>query len=222
MHKFYDEVSKITPNLYLTNGYSIHASGLSKLGINLVINVTKDLDFQTKNSEGAIINARVPVDDNVQANLLPYFQPICDLIAANEEENNGSTLIHCMQGRSRSASLVIAYLLWKDGCSDASGGSLSGGSCVYKYKLYETLDAVKKIRQIVQPNPAFMAQLVKWEDSLRTNAGGKMKNKQEKDYSVANEFKDLDTKVVSAIREILSITLQIRSPMPSDGIELEF
>ena len=50
------------------------------------------------------------------------FQPICDLIAANEEENNGSTLIHCMQGRSRSASLVIAYLLWKDGCSDASGG----------------------------------------------------------------------------------------------------
>ena len=50
------------------------------------------------------------------------FQPICDLIEANEEENNGSTLIHCMQGRSRSASLVIAYLLWKDGCSDASGG----------------------------------------------------------------------------------------------------
>jgi len=222
MHKFYDEVSKITPNLYLTNGYSIHASGLSKLGINLVINVTKDLDFQTKNSEGAIINTRVPVDDNVQANLSPYFQPICDLIAANEEKNNGSTLIHCMQGRSRSASLVIAYLLWKDGCSDASGGSLSGGSCVYKYKLYETLDAVKKIRQIVQPNPAFMAQLVKWEDSLRTNAGGKMKNKQEKDYYTANEFKDLDTKVVSAIREILSITSQIRNPVPSDGIEMEF
>ena len=74
MHKFYDEVSKITPNLYLTNGYSIHASGLSKLGINLVINVTKDLDFQTKNTDGAIINVRVPVDDNVQANLLPYFQ----------------------------------------------------------------------------------------------------------------------------------------------------
>ena len=49
-----------------------------------------------------------------------------------------------------------------------------------------------------------------------------MKNKQEKNYSVANEFKDLDTKVVSAIREILSITLQIRNPMPSDGIELEF
>ena len=44
---------------------------------------------------------------------------------ANEEKNNGSTLIHCMQGRSRSASLVIAYLLWKNGCSDASGGKVS-------------------------------------------------------------------------------------------------
>ena len=72
MHKFYDEVSKITPQLYLTNGYTIHDSGLSKLGMNLVINVTKDLDFQTRSD--AIINVRVPVDDNVQANLFPYFQ----------------------------------------------------------------------------------------------------------------------------------------------------
>ena len=57
---------------------------------------------------------------------------------------------------------------------------------------------------------------------MTLNEGGKMKNKQEKDYSAANEFKDLDTKVVSAIREILRITSQIRNPVPSDGIELEF
>ena len=94
------------------------------------------------------------------------------------------------------------------------------GNSGYKYKLYETLDAVKKIRKIVQPNPAFMAQLVKWEDSLRT-FGGKIKNKQEQDYN-ANEFKDLDAKVISAIREILQITSEIKNPLPSDGIELEF
>ena len=94
------------------------------------------------------------------------------------------------------------------------------GNSGYKYKLYETLDAVKKIRKIVQPNPAFMAQLVKWEDSLRT-FGGKIKNKQEQDY-YANEFKDLDAKVISAIREILQITSEIKNPLPSDGIELEF
>ena len=68
------------------------------------------------------------------------------------------------QGMSTKATFIRMYI-------PLFLGSLSGGSCVYKYKLYETLDAVKKIRQIVQPNPAFMAQLVKWEDSLRTNAG---------------------------------------------------
>ena len=56
----------------------------------------------------------------LQSQFFLILQPICDLIAANEEVNNGSTLIHCMQGRSRSASLVIAYLLWKDGSSDVS------------------------------------------------------------------------------------------------------
>ena len=54
---------------------------------------------------------------------------------------------------------------------------------------------------------------------MTLNEGGKMKNKEEKYF---NTSKDLDTKVVSAIREILSITSQIRNPMPSDGIELEF
>lgn len=57
---------------------------------------------------------------------------------------------------------------------------------------------------------------------MTLNEGEKMKNTQEKDYSTANDFKDLETKVVSAITEILSITSKIRNPMPSDGIEFEF
>ena len=67
-------------------------------------------------------NVKSKITWSSKSEFLNNFQPICDLIAANEEENDGSTLIHCMQGRSRSASLVIAYLLWKDGCSEASGG----------------------------------------------------------------------------------------------------
>ena len=72
MQKSYDEISQITPKLYLTNGYTINDAGMVELGVNLVINATRDLDFQTKSEE--IKSIRVPVDDNAQANLLPYFQ----------------------------------------------------------------------------------------------------------------------------------------------------
>ena len=40
------------------------------LGIDLVINVTRDLDFRTRSEE--ITSICVPKDDNTQANLFPY------------------------------------------------------------------------------------------------------------------------------------------------------
>ena len=117
-----------------------------------------------------------------------------------------------MQGRSRSATLVIAYLLWRnDECSYAKPGS--------KYKLYETLDAVQKIRKIVQPNMGFMGQLVKWEDSFKSDEG-KIKRKEEKDY--IKNFKVLHGKEALAIREILSVTSLILNPTPSDELDYEY
>ena len=107
--------------------YTVNTTKIKKLGLNLQLQTIQNLT-----SDGQILIlclscfiSTVNVKTNITFSKLEFsinFQPICDLIAANEEENNGSTLIHCMQGRSRSASLVIAYLLWKDGCSDASGG----------------------------------------------------------------------------------------------------
>ena len=84
------------------------------------------------------------------------FQPICELVKANEDQK-GSTLIHCMAGRSRSATLTIAYLLWNEGIENTS-----------KYKVYNVLDTVQAKRPIVQPNAAFIKQLVQWEDQLKS------------------------------------------------------
>ena len=66
------EVSEITPKLYLSSCSNIDDVGLTKKGINLIINATRDLPHQTKSD--AFINIRVPVDDNSEANLSPYFQ----------------------------------------------------------------------------------------------------------------------------------------------------
>ena len=109
------------------------------------------------------------------------FQAICELIQANEKRG-GSTLIHCVAGRSRSSTLCIAYLMWKDGCKGP------------KHKLYEILESVQQKRNIVQPNMAFMGQLVQWEDVLK---GDKKKS---------FDPKLLDDKEASAIKEITELT----------------
>ena len=62
-----------------------------------------------------------------------------------------------MAGRSRSATLTIAYLLWNEGIENTS-----------KYKVYNVLDTVQAKRPIVQPNAAFIKQLVQWEDDFKS------------------------------------------------------
>ena len=89
-----------------------------------------------------------------------------------------------MAGRSRSATLTIAYLLWNEGIENTS-----------KYKLYNVLDTVQAKRPIVQPNPAFIKQLVQWEDDLKS---------QERNSVQLNEAQSI------AINEIQQITQRIK------------
>jgi protein-tyrosine phosphatase len=57
-----------------------------------------------------------------------------------------NVLVHCAAGSSRSASIVIAYMMWKFDWSLAKA---------YKY--------VKAKRPICQPNDGFMEQLSKYQ-----------------------------------------------------------
>ena len=89
-----------------------------------------------------------------------------------------------MAGRSRSATLTIAYLLWNEGIENTS-----------KYKVYNVLDTVQAKRPIVQPNAAFIKQLVQWEDDLKS---------QERNSNQLNEAQSI------AINEIQQITQRIK------------
>ena len=73
--------------------------------------------------------------------------------------------------------------------------------------MYETLETVQKKREVVQPNMAFMGQLVHWEDQLKSD-GGKNKMQKEKDWDIS--FKALSNKETAAIKEILSATDHIK------------
>jgi protein-tyrosine phosphatase len=64
--------------------------------------------------------------------------------------SGNSILVHCMQGISRSPSIVIAYLM----------------KCK-KYNLTRALKTVKHRRPEVKPNQAFMEQLQDYDDDLQ-------------------------------------------------------
>ena len=76
--------------------------------------------------------------DSPDAVLLPVFDEIYNLI----EKCKHNVLIHCMAGRSRSATFLIAYLIRK-----------------YRISTKQALEAVQSVRPIVSPNHGFLKQL---------------------------------------------------------------
>ncbi|EIE21188.1 MAP kinase phosphatase 1, partial [Coccomyxa subellipsoidea C-169] len=60
--------------------------------------------------------------------------------------NGGRVLLHCSQGVSRSATLAIAYLMWKR-----------------SRPFDEVLTSVKAIRGVANPNIGFTCQLLNWQ-----------------------------------------------------------
>ena len=70
-----------------------------------------------------------------------YFKDSFDFIEKCSN-SNGKILIHCFAGISRSATIVIAYLIYK-----------------YKMNTYDAISYTKKQRSIVHPNTGFLSQL---------------------------------------------------------------
>lgn len=138
--------------------------------------------FQGISNAIALKICQVLASKLIDSNFL--LQDICELIEANNEVANGTTLVHCVAGRSRSATLTVAYLLWK-----------SGPSQTKKHKLYEIVDMVQKKRLIVQPNMGFMGQLVQWEEELKGNKKKKEEILKEDEKAAIKEIQSLIEKI---------------------------
>lgn len=120
---------------------------LKRLGITYVLNVTAHLpkhqstdDFNFK---------RIPAIDDCQQNLKQYFEEAFSFI--DEARDSGSKiLVHCQAGISRSATIVIGYLMKN-----------------FRLSLVEAYQQVKGKRPIISPNLNFMGQLLELEQLLK-------------------------------------------------------
>ncbi|KAK9479912.1 protein-tyrosine phosphatase-like protein [Lipomyces japonicus] len=84
---------------------------------------------------------QIHVDDEHDEDILQYFSEAIEFIE-EAVSNGGSVLVHCVAGISRSATVVIAYVMWK-----------------HKVSFEDALATVKSGREIANPNDSFVEQL---------------------------------------------------------------
>ncbi|XP_061307046.1 dual specificity protein phosphatase 13B-like [Pezoporus flaviventris] len=145
-------VDEVWPNLYLGDLHIARdKEQLSRMGISHVVNaVARRSHIET----GPEFYKDLPVDyygveaeDNPNFDLSIYFYPVAQHIKAALNSPRGKVLVHCGMGISRSATLVLAFLMI---CEDMS--------------LADAIQTVRSHRGIC-PNSGFLKQL--WELDLR-------------------------------------------------------
>lgn len=122
---------------------------LEKHGITAIITVRDfpcELSINTTNSQLEFMH--VKIQDGPSVNISDYFQSTREFIN-NARIMGKSVLIHCHAGISRSATIVIAYLMVENNMN-----------------LIDAYTHVKSKRKIIGPNLGFMGQLITLNKNL--------------------------------------------------------
>ena len=109
---FYSNPTKIVSNLYLGSSFNAYdLEILKKLNINVIINVTKEMgNFHQDNLK--LTYYKYPIYDDNNDDISDILTESCEIIDYHLNTND-IILVHCYMGASRSASVVINYLMFK-------------------------------------------------------------------------------------------------------------
>eukprot|EP01083_Nonionella_stella_P071637 192562_1 len=103
---------------------------------------------------------RVAIDDSYMQNIKAYFEQADQFInSALQKSGSNRVYVHCYAGKSRSATIVIAYLMKNKGMS---------------YE--EAYCFTKERREVIQPNRGFTEQLKKYEQELKYQSASNTSN----------------------------------------------
>ena len=143
----WDTINEIKDGLWLGDNYAANnVEDLKKKGIKKILTVMNQTGPIYKSEDG-FIHKKFELSDFESENIIKYFGECLNFIDGKEK-----VLVHCMAGASRSATIIIAYLMWKN-----------------KMKYEDALDFVQKKRFIVYPNEGFREQLKLFENELKKN-----------------------------------------------------
>uniref|UniRef100_A0A8C8SA37 Dual specificity protein phosphatase 15 n=1 Tax=Pelusios castaneus TaxID=367368 RepID=A0A8C8SA37_9SAUR len=116
------------------------AKDLEQLSRNNITHIISVHEFPQPILQG-ITYLHIPLPDAPKANIKKHFKDCITFIHCCRL-HGGNCLIHCLAGISRSATIVIAYVM-----------------AVTELSWHEALRAVRAVRPIANPNPGFKQQL---------------------------------------------------------------
>ena len=142
----FQSTNKITPTLYLGDAKLARSKYfLENNNIHGIINATTNEPTPYPESYDYL---RVNVNDDPSEQIFPFFRLAAEFIQRHLNLGQG-VLVHCQMGISRSATLVIAYLM-------IDGHKTLG----------DAFQQVSSVRKQIDPNEGFMRQLRELEISL--------------------------------------------------------
>lgn len=136
---------QIIDGLYLGNAVTAQDFGLLRNHqIKGVVNVTP---YCCNHFMEMCDYLNIAVTNDLEIDISSHFSRACDFI--HERVTNGnSVLVHCMQGRGRSVTIILAYLIYRG------------------YTLADAYQLVKEKRNEMFPNMTFFENLMAWERTL--------------------------------------------------------
>ncbi|CAD8095565.1 unnamed protein product [Paramecium primaurelia] len=152
---------------------------LDKKGIRTVLTVACQLNI--KYNDQNMNHKTYSILDSEQANIAQFFDD--SFYHIKNGLKSGSVLVHCAAGVSRSASIVIAYLMRNKG-----------------WTYSEAFSHVKSKRFVICPNSGFQRQLKQFEKQLKQpKENEKQCNQKEQEDNQVNQINHTDKQVENVI-----------------------
>lgn len=140
------EATCIEPGLFLGGASSaLDTAALRRNAIVLIISILSEEDTQASPPDD-IRWERLTCHDRSDADILRLLHPAADRLAQAQEAAAGGTLLHCQEGRSRSVTVMCAYLIKHR-----------------RMSLRSAIEYVKGKRPAAEPNRGFWRQLLEFE-----------------------------------------------------------
>lgn len=146
------QATEFMPNLYLGSCHDVfelkYNARVSILDDFSMFHFTLDEEkisdaMDGSNGSGGITALEIHASDDGETNIMLYFNQVRDFLDKQPDDN--IKIMHCVAGMNRSATLAVAYYMYKT-----------------KLSMFDALQHMVTLRPIILNNESFLKQLVIW------------------------------------------------------------